>query len=81
MILNITKINDKCFKILFTIKYLCKSDYYKGLMLLSFKTDDSILYDTFSKYGIWLSKNDRKSVLLLRLFKQAKQNTTSFNIL
>lgn len=80
MIIDITRDLDNNFKIIFTQKVLAENDRYKGLMLFSFKTNDSELFYNFTDYGRWLNEKDKYSILLLRLFNQTKQNSTSYNI-
>lgn len=80
MIIDIVKDLDSNFKIIFTQKTVVNSSSFKGLMIFSFKTSDSKLFYTFRDYGKWLKMKDKNAILLLRLFRQAKQNTTSYNI-
>ena len=79
MIISVTNLLDGEYKILFTTKQLCNSSFYKGLMLLSFRSSEGYLFSSFHKYGRWLSTKNAYAILLLRLFNRSKQNTTSFN--
>lgn len=81
MIIDITKDLDNNFKVIFTQKIIAKGDSFRGLMLFTFKTDSPELFCNFTEYGRWLDEGNKYTILLLRLFIKAKQNTTSYNVL
>lgn len=80
MIINITKQLNGSYKIMFSQKAPANSENFKGLMIFTFKTFNPELFYNFKHYGRWLDEKNKNSVLLLRLFKQSFQNSTSYYI-
>lgn len=80
MIIDITKDLNNSFRIVFTQRLTANGTNFRGLMLFTFKTNNSELFENFTDYGRWLNEKDKNVILLLRLFRTSKQNSTSYNI-
>lgn len=69
MIISITEIKDNQYQIIFARKNPFVNDIYHGLIINSFKTSDSTLFNRFNRFGKWLKRKDKDIYVLLYLLK------------
>lgn len=79
MIISITEIDTNYYQIIFARENPFDNMLYKGLLILSIKTNDSWLYYHFKNYGKWLKRKDNSINVLLHLLKTEWKSASQVN--